>query len=666
MKKTSIIVHQSYLDEAIKILHEEGIMQISEISEEEAEDELNLTPSPLHPETTLCIQYEQRLRDLIKILKKHQKKKTGIKSLLNPELPSKQIIEDISIEDLYSDIESTFSDHEKNILKKHHRLEDINNRIETLNNFIEDINKFTSFNIYLKDIGISSSLIIRAGITDQLIDIQKSCSSVELSELYSKQITKGKKPLWAVILIGHISEKKEIEQIGTQFITELDLPYIDSTPKEAIVAFNKEKNQLQAERKDIISSLKKTAIQHLFNLRILHEQIRIERIRKEINQQFAQTQTTILIKGWVQENHCSRLKDLMETVTHNHVVVDFESPSPNPDIPPTYMKTPAWAEGFKTLVELFAIPRYNEINPTIIMGIFFVIFFGVMLGDAGYGIILLLLSLVGYIKFGKYSPTIKHWSFMGIWLGVVTTLVGFLTYSIFGNLVHMIVLNDSSTALLYQFTLMGIHFPIDSLTDPIAILTMALILGLIHLNIGIILGIYQAYKRKHYKVMFTEKLCWIPLQIGGGLLIGLFILDWKIPNILISVSIILVIIGFIQLLIASGPVGFFDITGYVGDWLSYARLLALGLATAGMALAFNVVSKLLGEMIPYVGIIITILLLFVLHIVNLAISALGAGVHSLRLQYVEFFNRFYEGGGTMFSPFQIKRIYTQIKKDKTP
>ena len=123
----------------------------------------------------------------------------------------------------------------------------------------------------------------------------------------------------------------------------------------------------------------------------------------------------------------------------------------------------------------------------------------------------------------------------------------------------------------------------------------------------------------------------------------------------------MVIIGIILLFIAGGPVGFFDITGYVGDWLSYARLLALGLATAGMALAFNEVSRLLGEMIPYIGIVITIILLIIMHLVNLGLSALGAGVHSLRLQYVEFFNRFYEGGGHEFSPFKMKRKYTKVE-----
>jgi V/A-type H+-transporting ATPase subunit I len=182
----------------------------------------------------------------------------------------------------------------------------------------------------------------------------------------------------------------------------------------------------------------------------------------------------------------------------------------------------------------------------------------------------------------------------------------------------------------------------------------------------------------------------------------------------------MVIVGMLLLFIGAGPIGFFDITGYVGDWLSYARLLALGLATAGMSLAFNVVSQLFAEkMIPAIlgiiiimsiiimvlrflkkltkpvflflivitivfviilvlfpneaiGILITgaiktivlIILLIMVHMVNLGLQALGAGVHSLRLQYVEFFNRFYEGGGHVFSPFKIKRIYTKIEEEK--
>ena len=313
------------------------------------------------------------------------------------------------------------------------------------------------------------------------------------------------------------------------------------------------------------------------------------------------------------------------------------------------------------MLQLFAIPKYGEINPTIIMGIFFIIFFGFMLGDAGYGIVILLLSLFAYIKL-KISPIIKAWSFLGIWLGISTTIVGLLTNSFFGDFIPRFIYGNPDKPL-YTLNIAGLTLPIDSLKDPLTILVISLILGLIHLNIGIILGIYQTWKRKEYYKMLTEHITWIPLQLGGAILIGDLILDWNISYPIFIISAILTIIGIIPLFIKSGPMGFFDLTGYIGDWLSYARLLALGLATAGMALAFNIIAVLIPSLlpIPYIGLILLPIILIVAHFANLLLQSLGAGVHSLRLQYVEFFNRFYEGGGSEFTPFKMNRRYTQLK-----
>ena len=161
---------------------------------------------------------------------------------------------------------------------------------------------------------------------------------------------------------------------------------------------------------------------------------------------------------------------------------------------------------------------------------------------------------------------------------------------------------------------------------------------------------------------FTQYFAWVPLQIGGGTLIGVFILRWEISSLMMYTAILLTLVGVVLLFKHAGPIGFFGITGYVGDWLSYARLLALGLATSGMALAFNVVGELIPSLVPVVGIILLPVVLVLAHTANLGIQALGAAVHSLRLQYVEFFNRFYEGGGEPFDPFHMKRTYTRVEK----
>jgi V/A-type H+-transporting ATPase subunit I len=346
------------------------------------------------------------------------------------------------------------------------------------------------------------------------------------------------------------------------------------------------------------------------------------------------------------------------------VICNFETPSTNPDNPPVHLKTPEWAKPFRTFLDLFATPKYNEIDPMIFMSIFFVLFFGIMLGDAGYGLLLLALSIFGYFKFDKISETIKSWSFMGIWLALVTIVVGTLTNSFFGDLIPRFFFNNPDQQL-YSLTIAGTHFPIEPLRDPLVILTMSLLFGLIHLNIGIILAMYQSYKRKDYSSFVVKHFSWIPLQLGGGLLIGALLLKmWELGAIEFYFAAILVIIGFILRMKDAGPLGFFDITGYIGDWLSYARLLALGLGTTGMALAFNIVAQIIPQMIPVVGIIFTPIILILAHTANLGLQTLGAGVHSLRLQYVEFFNRFYEGGGKKFEPFSIERKYTRIEEKK--
>jgi len=390
----------------------------------------------------------------------------------------------------------------------------------------------------------------------------------------------------------------------------------------------------------------------------------LSEIRREISKNFAKTNTTYLINGWIIEKNEKILKAAVENTAKGCIIYSSQTPSANPDNPPTYIETPKWAAAFKTFLDMFATPKYNEINPTIIMGIFFVLFFGVMLGDAGYGLVILLLSLYGYKKFSKYSELIKNWSFMGILLGLTTTVVGFLTNSFFGDLIPRF-FYSSPDIPLYSLQLGGLHLPIEPLRDPLTILVIALLFGLIHLNIGILLAIYQCLKNKDYNTLINNHFSWVLLQIGGGLLIGDMLLHLlSLGTMEFYFSMALVVIGLILRLKHVGPLGFFDITGFVGDWLSYARLLALGLATAGMALAFNIVAKLFADMMPIeiLGLIIMVILLVLTHTINLGLQTLGAGVHSLRLQYVEFFNRFYEGGGHEFKPFSIKRKYTKIEE----
>ncbi|PNX45432.1 MAG: hypothetical protein BV457_01700 [Thermoplasmata archaeon M9B1D] len=662
MKKTSLIIHQNYVENVIKKLHETGLMEIIEISKDKPENFENLEQAPMHSDVDICANYKLRVSRLIDILKKIIPKKGGIKGFLNPQLPKVKTVETRSIDEIFSYTEGILNEIERTILNQENTLNKYKEKLEQIKIDIEQVEYLKDFDFDLSDINESKHVIIKAGLVSDLPALQTEINNLEKAHLLFKQFGSGKKQEWAAVLAGHISEKEKIDKISREKITEFNLGHLSGLPKNALDLLKKEKQNINKEKKKIILNLRVFADEQFHDLLALREEIQLEQVRKEVSKNFGKTDSTYVIKGWVLEKNEESLKTALTSVTNNHIIYDFETPSVNPDNPPVYLETPNWAKTFRTFLDLFATPRYNEIDPVIFMGIFFVLFFGIMLGDAGYGIVLLILSLFGYYKIGKVSETIKNWSFMGIWLALVTTVVGFLTHSIFGDLIPRFFL-DNPDKLLYSFTLFGVKLPVESLKSPIIILSVALSFGLIHLNVGIILGVYQSYKNKEYKSLITKHFSWFPIQIGGGLLIGAFLLKmWTLGTIEMYISAILFITGIILRLIDAGPLALFDITGYIGDWLSYARLLALGLGTTGMALAFNIVAQIVPKMIPVVGIIFIPIILIFAHIANLGLQTLGAGVHSLRLQYVEFFNRFYSGGGKKFEPFSIKRKYTKLKE----
>jgi V/A-type H+-transporting ATPase subunit I len=664
MKKASLIIHQSYLEDVIKKLHETGMMEIIEISKDETGEDLE--QASMHSDAGVCANYKLRVSRLIDILKKITPKKGGIKGFLHPDLPQVKTVENHSIDELFSYAEGVLHEIEDKILEQENELNKFDEKLEQIKTDIQQVEYLKDFDFDISDIGESEHVIIKVGLTTDLPALESEINKLDKAYLLSKQFGTRKEQEWAIVLAGHISEKEKIDKISREKITEFDLGHLSGSPKKVLDSLNKEKQDINKEKKKIVSNLRKFAKEQLHDLLALREEIRLEQARKEVSKNFGKTNSTYVIKGWILEKNEETLKTALTSVSKDHIVYDFATPSANPDNPPVHLETPKWAKAFRTFLDLFATPRYNEIDPMIFMGIFFVLFFGIMLGDAGYGIVLLILSLFGYFKIGKVSETIKNWSFMGIWLALVTTIVGFLTHSIFGDLFPRFFWQQLGLSgpdqLLYNFTLFGVEFPIEPLRSPIIILSMALFFGLLHLNVGIILGVYQSYKNKKYKTLITEHFSWFPIQIGGGLLIGAFLLKmWTLGTIEMYISAILFIVGIILRLINAGPLGLFDITGYIGDWLSYARLLALGLGTTGMALAFNIVAQIIPDMIPVVGIIFVPIILIFAHTANLGLQTLGAGVHSLRLQYVEFFNRFYSGGGKKYEPFSIERKYTKLE-----
>ncbi len=647
MAKITIFVHKKDSENVIKALHESGMMEISKVTNKEVKE------SKMHPDVGVLASYELRLSRIIEILKNYDKKKKGIKNILKKKALKKKV-KKRSLEEKINDAKNILNEIESIVLESEKKINEIDEKIEHLEDKKQKVKYLALFDINVEWLGKSKYLIIKFGISTDLTSL-KNKDFV----FYYRNIGKKKEKRWAVLIVSHVSNEEELNKLKN--FEEIQIEG-KGKARELLKEIDKEIENLKKEKKKIRKNLAEIYKQRKLELFAIREEIQIEKERKEVHRNFGETNFTFLIEGWCLAEDAEEVRKVVENSSNGNAAIIVKKvkragSSSNP-APPTHLKNPKWAKPFETFLELFSLPKYEEINPTIFLGISFIIFFSVMLGDAGYGLVIFLLSLIAYLKF-KESEFIRKWAFLGIWLGVGNIVTGFLFNGFFGDLIPRFIYRDTDR-MIYSANIFGITLPIDAIHKPVIILTIALILGLIHLNLGILLGLYQNIVRKRIKKAFEEQISWFIFEIGGGMLIGDALLDlWHLSTQQKIIAFIFVIIGLISLFKRKGAVGFFEITGFVGDWLSYARLLALGLATAGMALAFNVVADLLPTILPYIGIILAPLLLIFAHFANLLIQSLGAAIHALRLQYVEFFNRFYEGGGKKFMPFRIKRKYTE-------
>ncbi|MEM2583182.1 MAG: V-type ATP synthase subunit I [Candidatus Thermoplasmatota archaeon] len=641
MNKITIMIQKKDSDSLVKKLHEEGLLEIERISE------LDISEEKMHPDVEIFAKYDLRIGRIIDILEKYSKEKKGF---FSKDFEKKKVKRKSEKEKI-KEAEKILSEIENEVLARENEIKELDVKISELEEKLKKLEYLSTFDIDISWLKKSKYTIVKCGL----------CSDIEAlkinDEIYFeyKKIEKKKENLWLAIIVAHSSFEKEISQIKN-----FEEIYIEGEGKvsDVIKKIRHEIEEKRREKKEIEEWLANLYKERRIDLFAIKEEMQIEKERKEIYEKFWNTNYTYLIEGWCLSENAEKIEKIVEEITDGNSYLKIEKIGRDSEKPPVHLKNPRWAKTFEMLLEFFATPKYNEINPTTFMGISIVIFFSLMLGDAGYGLVILLISLFVYLKFKK-SEAIRSWAIVGIMVGLGNIITGLIFNSFFGDFIPRYIYKDTKK-LLYSANIFGIELPIDAIHKPILILSITLIIGLIHLNLGLILGIYQNIIRGNKKKIFEEQISFILLEIGAAMLIGQRILHlWEIKGTMLFLAIIFTLIGLIFIFKRKGPMGFFDITGFMGDWLSYSRILALGLATTGMATTINIFGQVIPTIVGALGIILTPIVLIIAHFANTILQSLGAGIHSLRLQYVEFFNRFYEGGGKKFIPFRIKRKYTE-------
>ena len=388
----------------------------------------------------------------------------------------------------------------------------------------------------------------------------------------------------------------------------------------------------------------------------------------------ATSRNTFVLTGYVPEPDAEGLKEYLETTFDAEV--EFEEAT-NDDAP-VKLKNNKFAEPAESVLATYSYPDHYEADPTSIMAIFYYIFFGMMFSDAGYGLVMAIACAVCLLKFKGMEPGLKRSMKMFFWCGVSTTFWGLLFGSFFGDAVSVISNTFFHTP---PPAIPGLVVPIwfNPVTDPMRMLMFSFLLGIIHLFTGLAINAYNSVKNKDYLAVLYDVISWYLLV--GGLIIALLSMEmmgniagFVLPPVCMKIGLGMAAVGAVIILffsgressnpvirLAKGAYGLYGTTSYLSDILSYSRLLALGLATGVIAQVFNQIGSMMGD--SFISLIIFIIIFVIGHGLNIGINALGAYVHTNRLQFVEFFGKFYKGGGRGFDPYKINTKHYTVKED---
>ena len=377
------------------------------------------------------------------------------------------------------------------------------------------------------------------------------------------------------------------------------------------------------------------------------------------------TETAFVLTGWATETSVEDVKAAVFAVTPD-CYLEFTDPAED-DTPPTALKNNAIVTPFESVENMYSTPAYNGIDATGMMTPFYLLFFGMMMSDSGYGLVMLIGGLL-FVKLLKPQGGTKQLAQVIAMCGASTVICGMFIGTFFG---------------LNWPEIFGPNSPLPLLFDPLDnIMTMIIIccgMGIFQMMFGIGVKMYMCFRDGDPKAAIFDNFSWMLLVLG---LVGLLASGMLNMPALKPVGIVMAILGAAILLIFSGRdkkklfskitggLGkLYNVTGYLGDTLSYVRILALGLVSGAMGMVFNKIGLMIfdalkggGIIAAIIGAILCAVVIVLLHAFSLFINTLGTYVHCARLQYVEFFGKFYEANGIPFRPLGYKTKNVVVKR----
>lgn len=581
-----------------------------------------------------------KLDQVIKKLRKYEKAKGALKSLKDGQKTF-----------TYSELKEFTKNHDfKKVVDEVTKLQfDYDANLKTIENArikIQDYTPLLELDISNKEIHSLKQVFCNIGMIPT-----KYLSNLENDEIYYEVINKTVKESLVCIVSKNNNKDLVKEILRKSNFNKLSLS-LEKKPCEYIEEFNKEIEEKTNLNNDIVEKFKQYA-DDIEDLEVCYEYYCNEKLREIKSEGFGKTDELVVLEGFIPTEKENEFKKQIEDVCSNYYYLTMEKVAKTSNDAPIKLKNGKFSDAFEGLVKTYSMPSYNEIDPTPLVAPFYWLFFGMMVADFGYGLLVTILSGLVLKTCNLKEAMRKNVKFF-FYLGFSIMLWG----AIYGS---------------YFSLPLGIPGLINPTTDYNTILKLSIVIGLIHVFVGLGAKAYmQIRDGKPLDAFYDVGLWYLTLTTVILLLLGKYMGFNPIAMKVIKYIMILSMIGIILTggrevkniggRIGLGVYSLYGISGYMGDLISYARLMALGLSGGFIALSVNQICAMVGFK-P--ATIIFVIIIFVFgQTFNILLSLLGAYVHSARLIYVEFFGKFYEGGGKEFKDFKIDEKYINIKEDK--
>lgn len=368
--------------------------------------------------------------------------------------------------------------------------------------------------------------------------------------------------------------------------------------------------------------------------------------REEAKSRLVGTDKVFLLEGWLPADRCAEIEKTLESFT---CAIETREPTEDeyPQVP-VQLKNNKLTRPLNMVTEMYSLPAYGTLDPNPLMAPFFILFYGIMMADMGYGLLMVIASVIISKKYRPKGTSGELFSLLGL-CGISTFIMGALTGGFFGDFLTQLVAIVSP----------GTVFALPKLFDPLDDLTMILIgsmaLGLVQIVTGMAISLIEKCKRKKFLDAFFEEITWWIVFIGIALLaLGKGAAVLYVGCALVLLGPIVQGKGWGKLTGVFGSL-YNHVTGYFGDILSYTRLMALMLAGSVIAQVFNMLAAMPGNVIAF------IIISMLGNAMNFGLNLLGCYVHDLRLQCLEFFNKFYVDGGKPFRPMTLDTEYVDLQ-----